>query len=96
MAAEIFADMQTGGVTPCKRGIFMRKDRVCVQSTANELYLAVAASLANRMPSNKSYEEIAMKQWKWFQQSGIINPQNRISDGLDRAWQEQRFADLDR
>ena len=51
---------------------------------ANELYLSVAASLANRVPSQKSYYlDIAKKEWTWFRNSGMINAQNNINDGLN-------------
>jgi len=40
-AEDIFKDMQTGGGTPCKGGIFGSKDRKYVNAIANELYLNV-------------------------------------------------------
>ncbi|KAI1310217.1 hypothetical protein EDD11_003863 [Mortierella claussenii] len=82
-ADGIFTDMQTGGGTPCNGGIFWNKDRNYVNAIANELYLTVAAALANRVPSNRSYAEIALSEWKWFQGSGMINDQSLINDGLD-------------
>lgn len=82
-AIEIFNDMQTGAGTPCGGGIYWSKDRTYVNAIANELYLSVAASLANRVPSNGTYLQIARAQWQWFQQSGMINSNNLINDGLD-------------
>ncbi|GJJ78468.1 hypothetical protein EMPS_10827 [Entomortierella parvispora] len=82
-AESIFKDMQTGGGTPCKGGIFSSKDRKNVDAIANELYIAVAAALANRIPSNRQYGQIAVSGWKWFQTSGLINSQNLINDGLN-------------
>ncbi|KAG0084356.1 hypothetical protein BGZ93_009925 [Podila epicladia] len=82
-AADIFNDMQTGGGTPCKGGIFWSKERKYVNAVANELYLTVAAALANRIPSNRTYAQIATNEWKWFQGSGMINGQSLINDGLD-------------
>ena len=82
-AVDIFNDMQTGAGTPCNGGIFWNKDRKYVNAVANELYLAVAASLANRIPSNHTYARIALNQWNWFYKSGMINSQNLINDGLD-------------
>ncbi|KAK5998963.1 hypothetical protein PT974_01347 [Cladobotryum mycophilum] len=72
-----------GGGTPCNGGIFMTKNRKYVNAVANELYLTTAAALANRIPSNRTYAQIASNQWKWFQSSGLINGQNLINDGLD-------------
>lgn len=43
----------------------------------------MAASLANRVPAKKDYYTgIAQTQWNWFKQSGMINDQNLINDGL--------------
>lgn len=82
-AADIFNNMQTGRGTPCKGGIFWNKDREYVNAIANELHITVAASLANRIPTNRTYAQIAKDEWHWFQKSGMINSQNLINDGLD-------------
>jgi predicted alpha-1,6-mannanase (GH76 family) len=52
-------------------------------AVANELYLSVAASLANRAAEKDSYLSIAKDEWNWFKGSGMINDQNLINDGLD-------------
>ncbi|KAG6239822.1 hypothetical protein E4U25_000260 [Claviceps purpurea] len=82
-AVNIFHDMQTGQGTPCKGGVYWNKDRKYVSAIANELYLSVAASLARRMPHNKTLERIAIDQWNWFERSGMINTDHLINDGLD-------------
>jgi len=63
-AVRIFNDMQTGRGTPCGGGIYWSKERKYVNAIANELYLSVAASLARRLPQNKTLERIAIDQWK--------------------------------
>lgn len=79
-AVDIFADMKNGSTTPCG-GIWWDKPNTYVNAIANELYLSVASHLANR--SNKTfYLPIAQEQFTWFQNSGMINPQNLINDGL--------------
>ncbi|KAH0437345.1 glycosyl hydrolase [Colletotrichum camelliae] len=83
MAKRIFADMEGGGNTNCNGGIYWSKDRKYVNAIANELYLAVAASLANRVPGNADYLNIAKSQWTWFKASGMINSAGTINDGLD-------------
>lgn len=83
-AVRIFNDMQGGGNTNCNGGIYWNKDRKYVNAIANELYLAVAAALANRIPNDKAkYTNIAVNQWNWFDRSGMINGDNLINDGLD-------------
>lgn len=81
-AVDLFQDMQTGRGTPCNGGIFWSKDRTYVNAVANELYMAVAASLARHIPSNSTYLATAKTQWQWFQNSGMINDDFLINDGL--------------
>ncbi|PMB71813.1 Mannan endo-1,6-alpha-mannosidase DFG5 [Beauveria bassiana] len=83
-AVRIFSDMQGGGNTNCKGGIYWSKKRNYVNAIANELYISVAASLANRIPNDKGkYTSIAESQWQWFANSGMINGDNLINDGLN-------------
>ncbi|KIH88905.1 glycosyl hydrolase [Sporothrix brasiliensis 5110] len=86
MAESIFADMKTGAQpASCGGGIWWSKDRSYKNAIANELYLAVAASLANRATSaadRASYLATAVAQWVWFKGSGMINSQGTINDGL--------------
>lgn len=83
-AVRIFQDMQTGTGGPCNGGIYWSKDRTYVNAIANELYLSVAASLANRIPGDKNhYVQIAKDQWNWFSNSGMINGDHLINDGLN-------------
>ncbi|ODA76359.1 hypothetical protein RJ55_08205 [Drechmeria coniospora] len=81
-AIDVFDDMRTGLNTPCG-GIYWSKERKYVNAVANELYLAVATSLAKRIPDNRMYLDIALAQWAWFNGSGMINGENLINDGLD-------------
>lgn len=83
-AQHIFEDMKAGTDDTCGGGIWWSKARTYKNAIANELYLSVAASLANRVPSeNKSYYlDIAEGEWTWFRNSGMINARNNINDGL--------------
>ncbi|KAK2757896.1 hypothetical protein FQN54_004302 [Arachnomyces sp. PD_36] len=50
----------------------------------NELYIQLGAALANRAsPDNSTYLDGALKGWDWFQNSGLINSDNLINDGLN-------------
>lgn len=87
-AENIFKDMQNGTDDHCGGGIWWSKDRTYKNAIANELYLAVGASLANRVPAQKAYyTKIAQDQWTWFKNSGMINAQNTINDGLTSTCQ---------
>ncbi|KAI8633401.1 glycoside hydrolase family 76 protein [Xylariaceae sp. FL1651] len=80
-AMEIFEDMKKGA-SPCG-GIYWSKVGTYTNAIANELYLKVAASLANRVPAQKDYYlNIAKTQWAWFKNSGMINGDHLVNDGL--------------
>lgn len=82
MAESIFQDMQGGVNATCGGGIWWSKDRQYKNAIANELYLTVAASLANRASDRSSYLSIAEGQWEWFRNSDMIGSDNLINDGL--------------
>jgi predicted alpha-1,6-mannanase (GH76 family) len=89
MADSIFSDMKLGWeTTSCGGGVWWSKDNKEKNAIENELFLAVAASLANREPDSVKRDgdlQWARKEWKWFQDSGMINSENLINDGLDRS-----------
>jgi len=83
MAEKIFTDMKAGTDGTCGGGIWWSKEKKYKNAIANELYLSVAASLANRVSSRKDYyRKIAQDEWNWFKNSGMINSNNLINDGL--------------
>ena len=83
MAESIFTDMTGGWDNVCGGGIWWTKDRTYKNAIANELFLSVSATLANRDSANKSrYLDWAKKEWLWFSGSGMINSRNLINDGL--------------
>ncbi len=48
-----------------------------------ELYIKLAASLHNRIPGDRAYLDHAVEAWEWFRDSGMINANNLINDGLN-------------
>ncbi|RYO74291.1 hypothetical protein DL764_010902 [Monosporascus ibericus] len=89
-AEEIFEDMKKGNST-CG-GIYWSKKVKYTNAIANELYLSTAASLANRVPEKKDYYlDIALAQWDWFKNSGMINKDNLINDGLTDDCENNRL-----
>jgi predicted alpha-1,6-mannanase (GH76 family) len=88
MAESIFADIAGGwDTTTCGGGVWWSKDRTYKNAIANELFLSVAAHLANRTrePQRSQYAEWARREWNWFAASGMINPQSLINDGLNSS-----------
>ncbi len=87
MAESIFSDMSGGWDDTCDGGIWWNKDRKYKNAIANELFLSVAAHLANRTAgaAQRRYLDWGEKEWKWFQASGLINAKNLINDGLGNS-----------
>ncbi|HEY1986140.1 MAG TPA: glycoside hydrolase family 76 protein [Terracidiphilus sp.] len=88
MAESIFADIAGGwDTTTCGGGVWWSKDRTYKNAIANELFLSVAAHLANRTrePQRTQYANWSRREWNWFSASGMINAQNLINDGLNSS-----------
>lgn len=84
-ASDIFDDVVSKGSNATCGGIWWDRARTYESAIANELFLSVAAHLANRKPNKPYYVDWALRQWQWFQDSGLINADNNINDGLDSA-----------
>lgn len=85
MAETIFANIATEwDTTTCGGGVWWQKPAHYKNAIANELFLTVAASLANRTKGERSasYLAWAEKEWAWFKASGMIGAQNLVNDGL--------------
>ena len=86
MAETIFANIAgEWDTTTCGGGVWWKKPNKYKNAIANELFLAVAASLANRTKRTASatYLVWAQREWAWFKGSGMINSQSLVNDGLD-------------
>lgn len=87
MAGSIFDEMTTAWDDVCGGGIWWSKARGYKNAIANELFLSVAAHLANRTSDpdlQARYAAWAQQEWDWFLQSGMINGDNLVNDGLDK------------
>lgn len=86
-AKAIFEDMTAGWNAPCG-GMWWDKAHSYSGAIENELFLAVAAQLANRVSTGEEHEHYlnwALTQWDWFHQSGMISSKYTINNGLDLA-----------
>jgi len=93
MARAIFNDMANGWDSTCNGGIWWSKDKTYKNAITNELFLQVALRLHQRTPDDTiggvggpqqtSYIDWAIKDWRWFRMSGMINSSNLVNDGLD-------------
>jgi predicted alpha-1,6-mannanase (GH76 family) len=82
-ASDIFDDMATTGYNATCGGLWWDRKKNHNTAIANELFLSVAAHLANRKPNKDYYVSWAKRQWDWFDKSGLINSNNTINDGLN-------------
>lgn len=86
-ATAIFEDMRGGWDSACGGGIWWSKKRTYKNAIANELFLSVAAHLANEIggTQREQFAAWAQREWKWFRKSGMIERDHLISDGLTAA-----------
>lgn len=86
-AKDLFEDMTGGWTTPCNGGLWWNKPKTSIASISNELFLAVGASLSNRVSASEkqNYQNWAQMEWDWFFDSGVINSDNLINDGIDQT-----------
>lgn len=88
MAKTIFNDMKQGWDSTCGGGIWWKKKRIYKNAITNELFLSVAARLHLRTKGDSgpgSYLDWAQRTWRWFKNSGMINGDNLVNDGLNDA-----------
>lgn len=87
MAETIFTTMTSGWDATCSGGLWWSTSRTYKNAIPNELFLTIAAKLANRTTGSASagYLAWAQKEWTWFKGSGMINAQNLVNDGLNSS-----------
>ena len=85
-AESLFQDMAAAWPTPCGGGIWWDRAQTYIASIANELFLSVAAHLANRVrgrDEKASYVNWAMREVDWFENASLINEFGDVIDGID-------------
>ncbi|MEU6354821.1 glycoside hydrolase family 76 protein [Streptomyces sp. NPDC047072] len=77
------AYMRSYGDDLCGGGIYWDIPGATYKNAiSNELYLKLAASLHNRIPGDRVYLARARESWEWFRDSGMINGEHLVNDGL--------------
>ncbi|KAJ5951940.1 Six-hairpin glycosidase [Penicillium vulpinum] len=84
LAEGIFESLADAWGTNCGGGgLPWSPNSTYVNAITNELFLSVAAHLANRVPERKEYYVgWAEKEWEWFFAQGFIGTNGTINDGL--------------
>ncbi len=86
-AEAIFAHTLTGWAGTCGGGVWWNEKRDYKNAITNELFLALAALLAARVPGRPEYRDWALREWEWLRASGLIGPSGLVNDGLTAACQ---------
>ncbi|QGA20881.1 hypothetical protein EYB26_008591 [Talaromyces marneffei] len=84
LAEGIFNKIAAGWGTNCENGgIYWETTNHYVNAIASELFISLAAHLANRVLDNSAtYIAWAEEAWNWFANTGMINANGTINDGL--------------
>lgn len=88
-AETIFLDMTTGWSELYGGGMHWKKDDRYKNSITNNLFTLLSLRLHRHLPETRvegeSYLQWGLKNWKWYEQSGMINRDtSMIEDGLRR------------
>lgn len=78
----------------CGGGVWWSTEKGYKNAITNELFIKLAATLHNRLPGNTKYLEQAVEVWNWFNNSGMINANNLINDGLNNECKNNNGAEF--
>ncbi|MFF9479589.1 glycoside hydrolase family 76 protein [Streptomyces sp. NPDC014733] len=82
--ARADADHMAGYWTgTCGGGVQWKTDTAYKNAVTNELYIALNAALHNRTPGDTRFADRANRGWNWLHNSGMINANHLVNDGLD-------------
>ncbi len=84
-AQAIFAHNQGGWDGTCGGGLWWNTSRRYKNAITSELFLALAARLAQRASDERVHREYldwALRTWEWLRASGMIEPGGLVNDGL--------------
>lgn len=94
-SVDIFEDLVSSAANATCGGVWWDRKKAANTAISNELFLSTAAHLAFRVPDRRDYyTSWAVKQWEWFDRSGLINSDHNINDGLDLTTCKNNGADV--
>jgi predicted alpha-1,6-mannanase (GH76 family) len=67
----------------CGGGLWWNVSEHYKNAITNELFIKAAAELHNRIPGDRGYLRKSLDTWRWFRDSGMINDDHLVDDGLD-------------
>jgi predicted alpha-1,6-mannanase (GH76 family) len=85
-AKALFTANTAGWDSTCGGGLWWNSNRDYKNAITNELFLLAAAQLHRRAPNGTgagSYYDWAFREWNWFRNSGMINGNRMVNDGLN-------------
>lgn len=95
LAEGIFGQVTKAWPTRCGNGgIFWSWRKDYMNAIANELFLSTAAHLANRAQNKDTYISWAESTLNWFLDSGMINKEGTINDGLTEGCKNNGYVSL--
>jgi len=69
----------------CGGGVWWSAKKDYKNAITNELFFVLSTLLYQSDSTNNTYIEWAVKEWNWFEASGMINSKNLVNDGLNNC-----------
>jgi predicted alpha-1,6-mannanase (GH76 family) len=83
-AEQVFQDLRTQGTNATCGGVWWDRHKTANTAISNTLFISVAAQLASHVPHRRGfYLKYAIDYWRWFEDSGLINSDFQVNDGID-------------
>ncbi|KAF2095675.1 hypothetical protein NA57DRAFT_44475 [Rhizodiscina lignyota] len=80
---EIFQYVAFNGANATCGGVWSDVKRQQQDALTNDLFLAVSTHLATRVKNGDYYLDWAVRHWKWYESSGLLQPSGLVVDYLD-------------